>query len=47
MVGIHGGHLQAAGGNIAHGKVFIYFKKKTTFVQGKALSVNKLNGWWD
>jgi hypothetical protein len=24
---IHGGHLQADGGNIAHGKVFIYFKK--------------------
>jgi hypothetical protein len=28
MVDIHGGHSQAAGGNIAHGKVFIYFKKE-------------------
>jgi hypothetical protein len=48
VVDIHGGHLQAAGGNIAHGKVFyLPQKKKTPLVQGKSLSVNKLNGWWD
>jgi hypothetical protein len=28
MVDIHGGHFQADGGNIAHGKVFVYFKKR-------------------
>jgi hypothetical protein len=26
---------------------FSFTSKKSTFVQGKALSVNKLNGWWD
>jgi hypothetical protein len=45
-VDIHGGHLQAAGGNIAHGKVFIYFKKDNVCTR-KSFSVNKLNGWWD
>jgi hypothetical protein len=28
VVDIHGGHLQAAGGNIAHGKVLFTSKKK-------------------